>query len=534
MRYDLNVSEPHTNMDCLMHILSHLSLQDKLNCRLVSKDWRSATDKLFAGQKCLEIVLKNDRSVIKSGLNSVLLKTSMKFQAFHAMLTSFPQLNTIVTRDVQLNDVLILAITTTSVNLTNLNFYSCNRKDDSDEEPLNNLTTYGWQLLVRAYSHVTKLTLRNCSLTEFDASVIINGCPILKYLDIAENVISGECLSNLGSDIETLIVGSLNADTLIEPLLRHIIVGNGINLKRLEMRGGLNTPLTSLRRINRLEKLVLQFFCPQDQTIDTLSSISKLTLLKELILHQERCYDEHSAIDTDSFAAIIRGCCHLQKIVITGEYGWKLRLNDESLAMLPNHCPHLQYFSLSGNSPTITDKGLNKLAECKQLRSVSLTSFDQITDSGLISLISQHGGLDYIGIKETTSISNATLNACIELARSNPSRRLSISFAETKISKPKSLPQNLKVVFEETRPRRMSDEPSAMKMIAVVGMSAVILAMILITMLVVIVMPVGMLLMMLYDNCMDYAISSAEVPLQKNLWDVALYYGTRILSRLQS
>ena len=60
------------------------------------------------------------------------------------------------------------------------------------------------------------------------------------------------------------------------------------------------------------------------------------------------------------------------------------------------------------------------------------------------------------------------------------------------------------------RPRRQSDEPSAMKMMAVVGMSAVILAMILITMLVVIEMPIGMFLMMFYDNCVEYAVNNAE------------------------
>ena len=78
------------------------------------------------------------------------------------------------------------------------------------------------------------------------------------------------------------------------------------------------------------------------------------------------------------------------------------------------------------------------------------------------------------------------------------------------------------------RPRRQSDEPSAMKMIAVVGMSAVILAMILITMLVVIVMPVGMLLMMLYENCVEYAITNTEFQLDKdNPIDILSFFGSQ-------
>lgn len=82
--------------------------------------------------------------------------------------------------------------------------------------------------------------------------------------------------------------------------------------------------------------------------------------------------------------------------------------------------------------------------------------------------------------------------------------------------------------FTNDRPRRQSDEPSAMKMIAVVGMSAVILAMILITMLVVIVMPVGMLLMMLYENCVEYAMNNTDFKLDKdNPIDIFTFFGAQ-------
>jgi hypothetical protein len=67
-----------------------------------------------------------------------------------------------------------------------------------------------------------------------------------------------------------------------------------------------------------------------------------------------------------------------------------------------------------------------------------------------------------------------------------------------------------------------------MKMIAVVGMSAVILAMILITMLVVIVMPVGMLLMMLYENCVEYAINNSEFQSDKdNPIDIMAFFAVQ-------
>ncbi len=88
--------------------------------------------------------------------------------------------------------------------------------------------------------------------------------------------------------------------------------------------------------------------------------------------------------------------------------------------------------------------------------------------------------------------------------------------------------KSLLFLFTNDRPRRQSDEPSAMKMIAVVGMSAVILAMILITMLVVIVMPVGMLLMMLYENCVEYAINNSEFQSDKdNPIDIMAFFAVQ-------
>ncbi len=52
--------------DCLMLILDRLSFQDQLKCRLVSKQWSLAVDKVFSGQKKLNVFIKNTPSSIKS------------------------------------------------------------------------------------------------------------------------------------------------------------------------------------------------------------------------------------------------------------------------------------------------------------------------------------------------------------------------------------------------------------------------------------------------------------------------------------
>ena len=120
------------------------------------------------------------------------------------------------------------------------------------------------------------------------------------------------------------------------------------NLSHLELRGGINRHLSALKSLKTLTSLSLHFFCPQDQTLDTLSPISKLFNLEQLCLYQERCYDEPSAIDRYSLAAIADGCPKLKQLVISGEYGWKLRLDDNSIRHLAIKCRQLKLLSLTG------------------------------------------------------------------------------------------------------------------------------------------------------------------------------------------
>lgn len=191
-----------SNVDCLMHIFSHLTTREKVRCRLVSKSWKSAVDKMFAGQQNLEIILckKNERDAKTISNSSVVIGSKMKFQSFHKMLSNFPSVQSLTIKDLPLNDVLMLAISTTCRNLSEIKFYSCsdnNKENNNDYQ----LTSYGWQLIIRAYPNLKCLTIRNCSLTESDCELIINGLSFLKRLDISNNdSVTGECLSNLGKD----------------------------------------------------------------------------------------------------------------------------------------------------------------------------------------------------------------------------------------------------------------------------------------------------------------------------------------------
>lgn len=124
--------------------------------------------------------------------------------------------------------------------------------------------------------------------------------------------------------------------------------------------------------------------------------------------------------------------------------------------------------TIIGNSSQITDSSAQHLLTLARLRSVSLTSFDNITDEGLIQLIVGHKCLNEVRVKECPSVSDATLNACIFATRCDPSRQLKIHFCDNRPTKMKKtqLPNNLQVVFEENT--RLASEKNYIYLIRII------------------------------------------------------------------
>ncbi len=207
-----------TNMDCLMHVLSQLTVSEKVKCRLVCKTWKEAVDKLFSGQKSLEIIYQRKfddnfcRNNSLQSFNTLIFTTKIKFQSFHQMLNNFPSIHTLIIQNIPLSDVMILVISTTCRLLSTISFKSCISKR---EDPNNNtndincdeITAYGWNLLINSYPFLKYLTLKNCGLTDENLESILIGFSRLKYLDITDNeLITGSRLSLLGNQILTKLI----------------------------------------------------------------------------------------------------------------------------------------------------------------------------------------------------------------------------------------------------------------------------------------------------------------------------------------
>jgi hypothetical protein len=134
------------NMDCLIHIFTHLPMRDKLSCRLVCKLWLTSIDKLFSGQQSLEIIARSQICDQKNCSNFAILvdRKNLNFRVFNFMLLRFRNITTLTIRNLmQLSDIIMFTITTNCTNLCTLNFCSCNGLgyDDNNEHSLFNSLT---------------------------------------------------------------------------------------------------------------------------------------------------------------------------------------------------------------------------------------------------------------------------------------------------------------------------------------------------------------------------------------------------------
>ena len=218
------------NMDCLMHVLSELTIAERVNCRLVCKSWRTAVDKLFSGQRCLKILLNkstktfvgsySERSAahisIINPLMTYKMRKQIQFQSFHQMMSNYPSLQTLVIQDLPLTDIMIYVVTNTCRQLTSLSLMSCIARTDyytNNNNVINinsicdQITTYGWKLLINSYGQSLKhLTIRDCRLNDADCGTVLQGFPHLASLDLSDNgLVKGSELRLLGNSYDCVL-----------------------------------------------------------------------------------------------------------------------------------------------------------------------------------------------------------------------------------------------------------------------------------------------------------------------------------------
>jgi len=150
------------NVDCLMHIFTHLSMRDKLSCRLVCKKWLTSVDKLFSGQQSLEIIARSQTFSQSnySNFSIIVDRKNLNFRVFNFMLLRFRNIKTLTIRNLmQLSDIIMFTITKNCTNLCTLSVCSCSGPgfDGSSGHSLfNSLTGKLWIDTLKKYIYIRR------------------------------------------------------------------------------------------------------------------------------------------------------------------------------------------------------------------------------------------------------------------------------------------------------------------------------------------------------------------------------------------
>lgn len=215
------------------------------------------------------------------------------------------------------------------------------------------LSKWGYHLLVQCFPALKTLSLTNVGLTEETAEIFLKELTSLEKLNIADNdAIEGHCLRYLGPKVVSLTAGSFNLQVLILALLEGVVNSAAASgLRHLELTGCINGNLQSLLELPSLVSLHLHFYT--DRIISAghfapFAPLASLSRLKTLVLQQEYCYEEESAVDGHLLAAIVRNCYQLNRLEVSGEYGWRLTFTDQNLYDIAEHGHALRHLLLTG------------------------------------------------------------------------------------------------------------------------------------------------------------------------------------------
>ncbi|KAH9396193.1 hypothetical protein TYRP_019946 [Tyrophagus putrescentiae] len=327
------------------------------------------------------------------------------------------------------------------------------------------LSKWGYHLLVQCFETLSTLSLTNVGLTEETTELLLRQLPLLQELNIADNEsIEGHCLQHLGAGIAHLTAGSFNLQVSILNLLGGIVRSAAApGLRHLELTGCISGNLHALQSLPALDCLQLHFYTDRIISADNFApfaSLPRLGRLQTLVLQQEYCYEERSAVDGDLVAAIVRNCGQLRRLEISGEFGWRLQLNDQSLVAIAEHGRNLRHLLLAGNSTQITDTGVMELARLRHLESLSLTSFEGITDVSISRLVPELVNLRQLCLRENAQLTIRTLDACVEAAAANPQRQLNVHMDEKQMSASQLLVKYATDYLRHTWQRRTPDLPN--------------------------------------------------------------------------
>lgn len=287
-------------------------------------------------------------------------------------------------------------------------------------------------------------TLRHVFLNDSDISesslkYLLDKCPDLEILDITTNVrITGQCFHSMSQSLERISVS--NCWNLTADGITCLFSRTANSLKHLQMNGEIVRKETLQLICENLHRLThLDIDCSNVTDKRVLSKLSNLKGLEELVLCVAPIYFDDILLD------IIRSNPRLIKISVDGAI-----ITDASVKCLSDFCPLLESISISSGevvvNKKITDMSCESLCKLSRLKELDL-QYTRIGDK-LSLLVTNCPNLETIEIDGCKRVTNAFIDATIEVQRQRTNSYLTIFARETNLSQPNSTIDNLELILD--------------------------------------------------------------------------------------
>lgn len=253
----------------------------------------------------------------------------------------------------------------------------------------------------------------------------------------------------LACTLKCLVAGTFNLQVQIDELLANIVQSPAAlkrSLASLELTGYIGRPLHQLIQLDQLGELTLNFYIHNHDAQATsmhqqypqsfcLLPIVELRSLRKLVLNQEYCHEEFSLVDDSVLCPILRACSLLERLEISGDFAWKLRLSNRFLLVLAQSLVNLRELKLNGYCPKITDFGVIQLAQLGRLERLTLNSLNCITDSCILKLLTCLPKLSFLHLHDNGKLTKLVVRGCCRHAREHPRKLLTVFIDEEQFPK---------------------------------------------------------------------------------------------------
>jgi hypothetical protein len=412
------------NDDCLKQVFSRLSLKEKVNCERVCKLWKQLMDQVFLEQLYLQIKFINEFKVAKLDC------------AVSKILEKCTNLRSIDLTDVQIDDKIIELVLKKCKKLKNL---ICSKSTTLNDSLISVFITGNYA------NQLTNINISNQCITDLALKCLLKSCTNLIVMDISKNdKITGELsFQYFGPHIKSLNLE--NCRYIREEGILLLVSGSGKNLNELKIGSYISEDI--IKQITANMKNLLSFsisayFYPQTFRAQDLESIAKLVKLEHLALKNlpllQNCFDQ-------TLITILKMIPKLKslKLIVA-------QISDQSFEALPKYCPLLQsleyQYSVYPNviNNNLTNKGAFHLIHLNRLQKLSIKG-TKIGDT-MADVIQSNRKIKYLNLFYCENISQITLNACIDLVKSNLKTRITVKLKGCKkLDSRTDLPKNISI-----------------------------------------------------------------------------------------